>query len=78
MIHTLKRLMTVREVHAHCDIPCGIYDPIAAKIAAQTVLKMVVRIDAMAGSGMERRVPVTHSPATWLSRKSTPSSASAS
>ena len=47
MIQTLKRLMTVREVHAHCDIPCGIYDPIAAKIAAQTVLKMVVRIEAL-------------------------------
>ena len=52
MIHTLKRLMTVREVHAHCDIPCGIYDPIAAKIAAQTVLKMVVRIEAMDESDM--------------------------
>jgi len=47
MIQTLKRLMTVHEVHAHCDIPCGIYDPIAAKIAAQTVLKMVVRIEAL-------------------------------
>ncbi|MXY44880.1 MAG: superoxide dismutase, Ni [Dehalococcoidia bacterium] len=47
MIQTLKRLMTIREVHAHCDIPCGIYDPIAAKIAAQTVLKMVVRIEAL-------------------------------
>ncbi len=33
---------------AHCDIPCGIYDPIAAKIAAQTVQKMVQRIQALA------------------------------
>ena len=32
---------------AHCDIPCGIYDPISAKIAAQTVQKMVLRIDAL-------------------------------
>ncbi len=32
---------------AHCDIPCGIYDPIAAKIAAQTVQKMVLRIQAL-------------------------------
>ncbi len=53
MIQTLKRLIAIREVHAHCDIPCGIYDPIAAKIAAQTVLKMVVRIEAMDGSGMD-------------------------
>ncbi len=32
---------------AHCDIPCGIYDPIAAQIAAQTVQKMVLRIQAL-------------------------------
>ena len=32
---------------AHCDIPCGIYDPISAKIAAQTVQKMVLRIQAL-------------------------------
>ncbi|MBI4362402.1 MAG: superoxide dismutase, Ni [Euryarchaeota archaeon] len=27
-------------VHAHCDIPCGIYDPHHAQIAALTVLRM--------------------------------------
>ncbi len=27
-------------VYAHCDIPCGIYDPHAAQIAALTVLRM--------------------------------------
>jgi nickel superoxide dismutase len=30
--------------YAHCDIPCGIYDPTAAKIAADTVAKMVEKI----------------------------------
>jgi nickel superoxide dismutase len=30
-----------RVAHAHCDIPCGIYDPHAAEIAAETVEKMV-------------------------------------
>ena len=33
--------------HAHCDIPCGIYDPSAAKIAADTVAKMVEKIGAL-------------------------------
>ena len=47
----LKRWWPVQEVQAHCDIPCGIYDPIAAKIAAQTVLKMVVRIQAAESPG---------------------------
>jgi nickel superoxide dismutase len=28
-------------VHAHCDIPCGIYDPAGAQTAAKTVARMV-------------------------------------
>ena len=27
--------------HAHCDIPCGIYDPSSAQLAARTVARMV-------------------------------------
>ena len=46
-LSTIMRFAGVREAHAHCDIPCGIYDPIAAKIGAQTVQKMVLRIEAM-------------------------------
>ncbi|MEY4731488.1 MAG: hypothetical protein RL681_434 [Candidatus Parcubacteria bacterium] len=26
---------------AHCDIPCGVYDPTAAKVAAKTVERMI-------------------------------------
>ena len=40
-------LLIAQKAEAHCDIPCGIYDPIAAKIAAQTVQKMVLRIQAL-------------------------------
>ena len=47
VLSLIKRPFAVAEVHAHCDIPCGIYDPIAAKIAAQTVKKMVMRIEAL-------------------------------
>ncbi|MBM3933280.1 MAG: superoxide dismutase, Ni [SAR202 cluster bacterium] len=43
----IRRVLPVREGHAHCDIPCGIYDPIVAKIAAQTVHKMAMRIKAL-------------------------------
>ena len=35
------------DLQAHCDVPCGIYDPISAKIAAQTVLKMAIRLEAV-------------------------------
>ena len=41
------RWLQGQKAEAHCDIPCGIYDPISAKIAAQTVQKMVLRIQAL-------------------------------
>ncbi|MSP78200.1 MAG: superoxide dismutase, Ni [Dehalococcoidia bacterium] len=44
----ITRWLPARKAHAHCDIPCGIYDPISAKIAAQTVQKMVLRIQNLA------------------------------
>jgi nickel superoxide dismutase len=40
-------LLKAQRAQAHCDIPCGIYDPITAKIAAQTAQKMVARIQAL-------------------------------
>ncbi len=47
------RWLKGQEAEAHCDIPCGIYDPVSAKIAAQTVQKMVLRMQALeAGDDM--------------------------
>ncbi|HET7713610.1 MAG TPA: superoxide dismutase, Ni, partial [Patescibacteria group bacterium] len=37
--------------YAHCDIPCGIYDPKPAQIAAATVLKMTEKILALPSDG---------------------------
>jgi len=37
----VQRLFPAEEAAAHCDIPCGIYDPHAAQIAALTVVRMV-------------------------------------
>ncbi|MGH2513130.1 MAG: superoxide dismutase, Ni [Candidatus Limnocylindrales bacterium] len=36
-------------VHAHCDIPCGIYDPHAAELGAQTVARMVELLNGISG-----------------------------
>ncbi|OGR93364.1 MAG: superoxide dismutase, Ni [Elusimicrobia bacterium RIFCSPLOWO2_01_FULL_59_12] len=36
-----------KEIHAHCDIPCGIYDPHAAQIAALSVIRMNQLIQEM-------------------------------
>jgi nickel superoxide dismutase len=45
MIHNLLNKVD-NKVHfenakAHCDVPCGIYDPISAQIAALTVVRMI-------------------------------------
>ncbi len=33
-------LMPARVVHAHCDLPCGVYDPAQARIEAESVAKI--------------------------------------
>ncbi len=27
----------IKPVHAHCDLPCGVYDPVQARVEAQSV-----------------------------------------
>lgn len=51
---TLKRITTkvkdlfpAQEVAAHCDGPCGVYDPASARIAAEAVLSMTKKILAL-------------------------------
>ncbi|HSX29438.1 MAG TPA: superoxide dismutase, Ni [Candidatus Saccharimonadales bacterium] len=31
------KLSFIRPVYAHCDLPCGVYDPMQARIEAQSV-----------------------------------------
>ena len=40
-------------VHAHCDVPCGIYDPHQAEVAARTVARMVELIGQIPVGSME-------------------------
>ena len=40
MIHELLNGFDLEEASAHCDIPCGIYDPHLAQVAALTVIRM--------------------------------------
>ena len=41
ILDSLIKILPTRLVYAHCDIPCGIYDPHGAQLAAKTVLAMV-------------------------------------
>ncbi|HTS15751.1 MAG TPA: superoxide dismutase, Ni [Candidatus Sulfotelmatobacter sp.] len=44
-----------RTAHAHCDVPCGIYDPATAQLAARTVSRMVELMLAIPGTDVEER-----------------------
>jgi nickel superoxide dismutase len=33
-------------VHAHCDLPCGVYDPEQARIEAESVYRIIQRYEA--------------------------------
>ncbi len=43
----LLKFLPEIKAYAHCDIPCGIYEPTPAKIAAVTVKKMVEMINSL-------------------------------
>jgi nickel superoxide dismutase len=47
ILSSLAAILPTHTVYAHCDVPCGIYDPKPAEIAAATVLKMVEKIEAL-------------------------------
>ena len=40
-VETLDKMLGFERAKAHCDVPCGIYDPITAQIAALTVVRMI-------------------------------------
>ncbi len=46
----IKELKPAPLVHAHCDGPCGVYDPASARIAAEAVLAMTKKIIALKDS----------------------------
>jgi nickel superoxide dismutase len=37
VLTALDRAVPPRVVHAHCDLPCGVYDPAQARIEAESV-----------------------------------------
>ncbi len=46
-MRVLARLFAPRTiVHAHCDLPCGIYDPAQARIEAQSVKAIIEKYAA--------------------------------
>ncbi|OGE09294.1 superoxide dismutase, Ni [Candidatus Curtissbacteria bacterium RIFCSPLOWO2_01_FULL_42_26] len=45
VLRLIDTIFPPKFAYAHCDVPCGIYDPKPAQIAAETVVKMVEKIE---------------------------------
>ena len=41
LLDQIDQHIGVEKASAHCDVPCGIYDPIVAQISALTVVRMI-------------------------------------
>lgn len=51
----INRALPTTDAYAHCDIPCGIYDPHYAQVAALSVVRMNQMIaDLAPPSGMDK------------------------
>ena len=46
-LSAIDRFAPAPVAHAHCDGPCGVYDPSSARIAAEAVLSMTKKIEAI-------------------------------
>ena len=53
VLRLVDKVFPSQTVFAHCDVPCGIYDPHQAQMAAHTVLRMTNMIDELQASSPE-------------------------
>lgn len=52
------KLFSVKPVYAHCDLPCGVYDPAQARIEAQSVLAIQEKYEGFDDAGKIRAIMI--------------------
>jgi nickel superoxide dismutase len=50
------KLFSIKPVYAHCDLPCGVYDPAQARIEAESVLKIAEKYEGLDDYGKTRAI----------------------
>ena len=58
------KLIPSKSAHAHCDGPCGVYDPGSTRIAAEAVLSMTKKLASL-------EVPQGNDSASWATYNNT-------
>jgi nickel superoxide dismutase len=65
----LDQHFDIDSVDAHCDIPCGIYDPHQAQIGALTVIRMIDLMDTLIETHSGDKVEFHNSMARYVAVK---------
>ncbi len=50
------KLFSVKPVYAHCDLPCGVYDPLQAKIEAVSISKIMEKYTELSADDKTRAI----------------------
>ena len=69
IFQSLDEMFTFGQVKAHCDVPCGIYDPSTAQIAALTVVRMIDLMADLEGKGGDKNTAYQNSMARYIAVK---------
>ena len=64
LIASLLKRLPAKEALAHCDGPCGVYDPSSARVAAEAVLSMSKKLLALTP-------PDGNNPSEWTAYNNT-------
>lgn len=69
LFNALDKLHPFPRAKAHCDIPCGIYDPIPAQIDALTVVRMMDLMQDLSQGDEKDRVDFHNSMSRYIAVK---------
>lgn len=68
-LETLDHKVNFDHAKAHCDVPCGIYDPITAQIGALTVVRMMDLMSNLESSDPTSKVDYHNSMSRYITVK---------
>ena len=69
LLNSIDAVLPIEPVNAHCDIPCGIYDPIIAQIAALTVVRMIDLMTDLDNKGGDKNKDYINSMSRYVAIK---------
>ncbi len=68
LLFLLDRVSAPSTVHAHCDIPCGVYDPEQARIEAESAYKIIEKYQASDDELFRQRCVIVKEERTELAK----------